>query len=131
MGNSGQIFRNSSDKIGELSSSEILPPHLIRDVLQKTKVFLSGAETELFGLAYLEALSQGCSVVMPACGGGLEIAPDLIGSKVQIVPLSFDPTALEQAIGRGLSAVTTPALLTRYAADSIASQYLQLGQQLR
>jgi glycosyltransferase involved in cell wall biosynthesis len=67
-----------------------LDPVAVRAYLRKTRVFVSGCETEALGLAYVEALSQGCAVAMPACGGGLEIAPDLIGNQIQLLPLGFD-----------------------------------------
>lgn len=56
----------------------------VRRWLRRTRVFVSGCETEALGIGYLEALSQGCAVVMPACGGGLEIAPELIGRTIHL-----------------------------------------------
>jgi len=50
--------------------------------LQNSAVFFSGCTTEALGLTYLEALSQGCSVIMPTSGGGIDIAPNLIGKKI-------------------------------------------------
>ena len=61
-----------------------LPQSEVRAWLRRTRVFVSGCETEALGIGYLEALSQGCAVVMPACGGGLEIAPELIGSAIHL-----------------------------------------------
>src|SRR5208282_446138 len=56
----------------------------VREWLRRTRVFVSGNEMEGFGIAYLEAMTQGCNVVMPASGGGLEIAPEAIGESVQL-----------------------------------------------
>lgn len=99
----------------------------VRDILRKTEVFVSGCETEALGLTYLEALSQGCSVVMPACGGGLEIAPELIGSKVQLMPLSFDQQEIRNAIRRALDCCNADAQLDAYRTRAIAAQYLRIA----
>lgn len=98
----------------------------VRGILRRTKVFISGNEMEPFGIAYVEALSQGCAVVMPASGGGLEIAPELIGNRVQLFPLSFDYQGVCCAIQRALSAPDNSFELTAYGPRFVAEAYLQV-----
>ena len=99
----------------------------VKTILANTRVFISGCETEGLGISYLEALSQGCSVVMPACGGGLEIAPDLIGSQVHLMPLSFGLDDTKIAIEKALAHYGSPAPLSHFEAASVAKQYLEIG----
>ncbi len=98
---------------------------MVRTILRKTKVFISGCETEALGISYLEALSQGCSVVMPACGGGLEIAPELIGTRILLMPLSFDSNSIRSTLRQALQATNEFAPLPAYQAAAVARQYLQ------
>ncbi|SRR6266851_883254 len=98
----------------------------VRDWLRRTRVFISACETEAFGISYLEALSQGCSVVMPACGGGLEIAPELIGTRVHLLPLSFDRNETLAALRRALGPKCEPMTFAAYEAKVIAQAYLSL-----
>jgi glycosyltransferase involved in cell wall biosynthesis len=109
---------------GDLHSSAV------REVLSRTKVFISGNEMEPFGITYLEALSQGCSVVMPACGGGLEIAPELIGTNIQLMPLCFDSEGIKKAISRALNFCGASVSLGRYEAKNVASNYLNIAAAL-
>lgn len=99
----------------------------VRKILRKTRVFVSGCETEALGIAYLEALSQGCSVVMPACGGGLEIASELIGNQVQLMPLSFDCKDIQDSIRRALAQEVMYVPLDAYKAKHVACRYLELS----
>jgi glycosyltransferase involved in cell wall biosynthesis len=98
--------------------------------LRRTKVFLSGNEMEPFGIAYLAALSQGCAVAMPACGGGLEIAADLIGSQVQLLPLSFDPELVLAQLRKASIAACVTVPMTGYRDDAVASSYLRLADDI-
>ena len=102
----------------------------LRHRLRETKVFVSGCPTEALGITYLEALSQGCNVVMPAGGGGLEIAPQLIGSQIQLVPLTLDRTSVSAAIRRALAFEGRPINIESYAPAAIASAYLCVGEWL-
>jgi glycosyltransferase involved in cell wall biosynthesis len=99
----------------------------VRRYLQRTKVFVSGNEMEPFGIAYLEALSQGCAVAMPASGGGLEIALSLIGAKVQLLPLSFDREGCLNALRCALKLTSTPISLAAYEPKAVAEAYQKLG----
>lgn len=99
----------------------------VRAILRKTLVFVSGCETEAFGIAYLEALSQGCSVVMPACGGGLEIAPELVGGRIQLMPLSNDPDSIKRAIHLAMESSGRATSLEKYSSKSVALEYLRLA----
>ncbi len=98
----------------------------VRGWLRRTHVFVSGCETEALGISYLEALSQGCSVVMPACGGGLEIAPELIGTWIHLLPLSFDRNETLAALRRAFGPKCEPMTFAAYEAKVIAQAYLSL-----
>jgi glycosyltransferase involved in cell wall biosynthesis len=102
----------------------------VRYWLRRTKVFISGCETEAFGIAYLEALSQSCAVVMPASGGGMEIVPELLGSKVFIFPLTFNPDGIMSALDQALLANTDRCDLSAFQGKAVASAYLNLGDQV-
>jgi glycosyltransferase involved in cell wall biosynthesis len=104
-----------------------LDPLQVRRYLQRTKVFVSGNEMEPFGITYLEALSQGCAVGMPACGGGVEIAPDFVGTRVQLLPLSFERQAVLSALRRALNSNGAPISLAGYAPKAVAKAYLEIG----
>ncbi len=93
--------------------------------LRKTRVFVSGCETEALGIAYLEALSQGCTVVMPACGGGLEIAPELLGKSVRLLPLPLEQGTILSALREALHEDFTPFSASRCEASAIARRYLE------
>lgn len=82
---------------------------------------------EPFGITYIEALSQGCAVAMPACGGGLEIANELIGSQVQLLPLSFDVEGVLEALRRASQARCSAVSMTGFQPTDAASSYLELG----
>ena len=97
----------------------------VRTYLRKTKVFVSGCETEAFGLAYVEALSQGCAVAMPASGGGLEIAPTLIGTQIQLLPLSFQGVEVLDVLRRAAKSTSNSVPFDAYAPGAIAAKYLK------
>jgi glycosyltransferase involved in cell wall biosynthesis len=107
---------------GSLASREV------RARLRETRVFVSGNEMEPFGITYIEALSQGCAVAMPACGGGLEIANELIGSQVQLLPLSFEVEAVLEALRRASRARRGAVSMTGFQPTDAASSYLELGR---
>jgi glycosyltransferase involved in cell wall biosynthesis len=105
---------------GNLSSLEV------RAYLRQTKVFVSGTEMEALGIGYLEALSQGCAVAMPACGGGLEIALDQIGKRIHLLPLSWDRRTVTDVL-RHASAVREPAAdLSQFNCNAVARAYLSV-----
>jgi glycosyltransferase involved in cell wall biosynthesis len=97
----------------------------VRAYLRKTKVFVSGCETEALGLSYVEALSQGCAVAMPACGGGLEIAPALIGSRIHLLPLSFHGVRVLDVLQRAAKSTSSSVPFDAYAPGAIAAKYLK------
>ncbi len=102
-----------------------VPPSEVRTWLGRTKVFVSGCETEALGIAYLEALSQGCVVVMPACGGGVEIAPEWIGSTIHLYSgEGSEPIA--RALRRALAAAPAEISLVAYSSRVIAHAYLEV-----
>jgi glycosyltransferase involved in cell wall biosynthesis len=96
----------------------------VRDCLRRTRIFVSGNEVEGFGIAYLEAMTQGCNVVMPASGGGLEIAPELIGCRIFLFSVSFAREAVGAALRQALVASSPPASLAAYSARKTAAAYL-------
>jgi glycosyltransferase involved in cell wall biosynthesis len=102
-----------------------LVPEQVRGWLQRTKVFISGCETEALGIAYLEALSQGCVVVMPACGGGLEIAPAEIGKSIRLLPLTLEHAEVMAVLREALTAPPCATNLTGFDASAIAMSYLE------
>jgi glycosyltransferase involved in cell wall biosynthesis len=97
----------------------------VRGYLRKTRVFISGNETEPLGITYLEALSQGCAVTMPACGGGLEIAPELIGARIFLLPLSFRGAEVLDVLRRAVRSTSSPLSFQAYAPKAIAARYLE------
>lgn len=98
----------------------------VRDRLCQSSVFISGNPTEPFGIVFLEALSQGCAVVMPASGGGLEIMPEEIGRSIQLFDTSMNQSEIAAAIERALHAGVAHVDLGSYAAAAVAAKYLQL-----
>lgn len=96
----------------------------VRAWLRRSKVFVSGNQVEGFGIAYLEAMTQGCNVVMPACGGGLEIAPELIGRNIFLFSASFAREAVAAALRQALLAEPACAPLNAYRARKTAVGYL-------
>jgi len=104
-------------------------PEFVRSQLRRTRLFISGCETEALGLAYLEALSQGCVVAMPACGGGLEIAPDEAGRSVHFVPLSFEPAEVLATLRRALRCQPGAVDLSGYSGEAVAREYLKIDAQ--
>jgi glycosyltransferase involved in cell wall biosynthesis len=100
----------------------------VRDHLRRTKVFVSGHPTEGFGITYVEALSQGCVVAMPASGGGLEIALERIGNSVQLLPISLDGTKVAEILRRAFKIHPGRFLVQRYEAAAVASAYLEVDR---
>lgn len=115
--------------IGRIEFLGSLDARGVRACLRKTRVFVSGCETEALGLSYVEALSQGCAVAMPACGGGLEIAPELIGGPVQLLPFRFDTKNVVSVLKRALVTSRSPAhsdVVCRLRPYVVASAYLRV-----
>lgn len=104
-----------------------LPPLQVRERLRHSRVFVSGNPTEPFGIAYLEALGQGCAVAMPASGGGLEIAPELFGRQIFLFPGSLDRDGIASALRSGLAASATVPPLGAYSARAVAEGYLTVN----
>jgi glycosyltransferase involved in cell wall biosynthesis len=98
----------------------------VREQLRRTRIFVSGNEVEGFGIAYLEAIAQGCIVAMPACGGGLEIAPECIGSSVQLMPLSWERAEMVTILRRALAARWAPVATDAFSARAAAQAYLKV-----
>jgi glycosyltransferase involved in cell wall biosynthesis len=98
----------------------------VRECLRHTKVFVSGNEVEGFGITYLEAMSQGCAVAMPASGGGLEIALGRVGRSVQLLPLSWDRNDILATLRRAMSEPCEPIATTQFTARFVADSYLQV-----
>ena len=104
--------------LGELNALEV------RERLRRSRVFISGCPHEAFGIAFLEALSQGCAVAMPASGGGLEIAPELIGNRIQLFSPAATRETVSAALRRALVAAPRMAQLAAYTACAVAQEYL-------
>lgn len=100
----------------------------IREHLRRTKVFVSGHPTEGFGITYAEALSQGCAVVMPASGGGLEIVLDKIGDAVHLLPISLRHSEVVAVFRRALRAQPSAPPMESYSPRAAASAYLDVDR---
>jgi glycosyltransferase involved in cell wall biosynthesis len=98
----------------------------IRQWYRRTKVFVSAHNTEALGITFLEALSQGCVVAMPACGGGLEVALKEIGRQVQVFPISLDYGEVVSTLRRALDVEGSVLPMEAYSAKSVASAYLEV-----
>lgn len=98
----------------------------MRSWLRRTKVFVSGNETEGLGVSYLEALSQGCAVAMPASGGGLEIALNQIGKFVHLLPLSLDRNLVTSVLRQALDSARVSFSVAAYEAQAVAKAYLRV-----
>jgi glycosyltransferase involved in cell wall biosynthesis len=98
---------------------------IVRDWLRRTRVFVSGNVAEGFGITYLEALTQGCIVVMPASGGGLEISPENIGHSVQLLPLSLERGEVFATLRRALAETPRPVRTASFTAKAAVSSYLK------
>lgn len=81
-------------------------------------------------MTYLEALTQGCAVAMPACGGGLEIALEFIGTRVHLLPLSFERESVLHVLRRALNSSSAPVSLATCEPRSVATAYLEMGSHL-
>lgn len=101
----------------------------LRDCLRRTRVFFSGNEVEGFGITYLEAMTQGCIVAMPAGGGGIEISPERIGRGVQLLPLSWDRVELLSAFRAALRQDWSPIDTEKFSAAAAAGFYLDVDAQ--
>jgi len=97
----------------------------VKAQLRRTKILVSGHPTEGFGITYVEALSQGCTVAMPASGGGIEIALQRVGDNVQLLPINLDRPETVVALRRALEANPPPISVDCYNARAVASSYLQ------
>lgn len=98
----------------------------LRDYLRRTRVFVSGNEVEGFGITYLEAMTQGCVVAMPAGGGGIEISPQRIGRGIQLLPLSWDRTKLLTAFREALHQDCSPIDTEKFSTGTVAGFYLDV-----
>jgi len=97
----------------------------VRDNLRRTRIFVSGNVAEGFGITYLEALTQGCIVAMPASGGGLEISPENIGRSVQLFPLSLGRGEILATLRGALNEPRRPVQTASLNARAVADAYLK------
>lgn len=115
---------DGDDRFEIISSLEQIE---LKAVLNKTKVFFSGCETEALGISYIEALSQGANVVMPYSGGGLEIAPELIGSHIFAYSLAYDETEILKAIRNAHAQQPVKfGMVEKFGPAKIAQQYIDV-----
>jgi glycosyltransferase involved in cell wall biosynthesis len=127
----GDEKNNILDLISGDSRFEILDSlshSKIRELLENTKVFFSGCETEALGISYIEALSQGANVVMPNSGGGLEIAPNLIGSRIFTYSLKEDFDEIVDVFYNALAIEENKYFSAQnFSAKIVAREYLKLS----
>jgi glycosyltransferase involved in cell wall biosynthesis len=102
--------------------------HFIREQLRRTKIFLSGGGTETLGIVYLEALSQGAILAVPASGGGIEIALNRVGENLYLLPISLNQDEVLGVLRRALKAHPPPLSLAHYSPRSVASAYLEVDR---
>ncbi len=101
----------------------------VRDYLRHSKVFVSGNPTEGFGITYVEALSQGCTVAMPASGGGIEIALSRVGDAIHLFPISLERGEVLEVLRRAVnSKPLSPVPVDMYSAKAIALGYLDVDR---
>jgi glycosyltransferase involved in cell wall biosynthesis len=100
----------------------------VRQWLRRTKVFVSGNGVEGLGVTYLEALSQGCVVAMPASGGGLELALDRIGANIQLLPLSLDRKQVLESLRKAAAIACDAMTFEAYEPRAVASAYLEVDR---
>jgi len=128
----GKLYYNLKEKIGNDNRFIIknaMSQKDLKKILQQTEVFFSGCETEAFGLTYLEALSCGAKVVMPNSGGGLEIAPKLIGKKVFTYSLSQNKDDIYQVINKAIiNKSSTNFNIKPFISKNIANEYISLAK---
>lgn len=98
----------------------------VREILENTEIFFSGCETEALGISYIEALLSGCKIIMPACGGGLEIAHELLGEKVFLFSIDFDRIAILDCIYSALNLDCNIVKLDKFRAENVALQYINI-----
>ncbi len=98
----------------------------IREQLRRSRIFISGAGNETLGIVYLEALSQGCIVAMPATGGGIEISLQDVGENIQLLPISLERQQVLTVLRRALKVEPSPVSLERFKPRSVASSFLDL-----
>ncbi len=103
-------------------------PVFIREQLRQTRIFISGAGNESLGAVYLEALSQGCIVAMPATGGGIEISLSSVGESIQLLPISLDHKQVLDVLRRALKVKPSLVSLENFSPRSVASAYLDLDR---
>jgi glycosyltransferase involved in cell wall biosynthesis len=108
----------------------LLPPMQVRERLRRSRILVSGSPTEPLGIVYLEALSQGCSVVMPASGGGLEIAPEMVGRNIFLFSSSIARETIIRALQDALTAPDAAMSMDTYSPSAVAMQYLAIGTQV-
>ncbi len=101
----------------------------VRDQLRRSKIFISGCANEGMGIAYLEALSQGCIVAMPATGGGVEIALERVGKNIQLLPISLKRLEVLSILRRTLRLEPPAVSMESFTAKAAASAYLDLDSQ--
>ena len=101
----------------------------VRDLLRRTRVFISGNPVEGLGITYLEALSQGCVVAMPACGGGLELGLEQIGRQIQLLPITLSYAETLAALRRAADVKCSPMSMSAYTPKAVAEAYLQIDRQ--
>jgi glycosyltransferase involved in cell wall biosynthesis len=97
-------------------------PEEVKQRLLRSAVFVSGYMYEPPGI--VEALSQGCAVVMPASGAGQEVGPDLIGNRIHLFSLTMSSFSIADALRTALKSGTEFIWTAAYSARVIAETYL-------
>ncbi len=101
----------------------------VRDLLRRSRVFISGNPVEGLGITYLEALSQGCVVAMPAGGGGLELGLEQIGKQIQLLPITLGFPESLTVLRNAVNVKCSPMSMSAYTPKAVAAAYLQIDMQ--
>jgi glycosyltransferase involved in cell wall biosynthesis len=98
----------------------------VRNRLRRTRLLVSGSAVEPLGISYIEALTQGCVVAMPACGGGLELGLDQIAKQIQLLPISLDRQEVLVVLRRAILEKCRQLPMDACSAKSVAATYLRV-----
>ena len=125
---SGELEQSLKQKYGNLKRFHFvnhMEPDELVYLLKRTRFFFSGCDTEAFGITYIEALSQGCKVLMPTSGGGVEIFPELIGTSVFLISPQFSSDQILDVIFNSNS-TNFFINVDKFSPMNIARQYLEI-----
>jgi len=96
----------------------------VRDCLRRTRIFVSGNVAEGFGITYLEALTQGCIVAMPASGGGWRSRRKTSAARCSCFPLSLGRSEILATLRRAMHEQPRPVDTAPFTAGAAVEAFL-------